>query len=237
MLAQLVDIGHTAVMVPVAAAIAAWLVAGRTWQLVLCWCLMFVAGLSIVALSKIAFLGWETGIPSLGFQALSGHAFRSAAVIPVLIFVVLQRAPAFWRAAGVVAGITVSLGVGALLVRFGFHTASEVIPSLVLGSAVSQGFMRVANSLPAPRISRWSIPFSLMVFIVIGGLKPSLISPKLVDVALYLSGRDYPYMWSKTQDVSFPPYRHVCHSRFLYKRGCLACRPSVVEESPDRAGQ
>lgn len=194
MLAQLVDIGHTAVMVPVAAAIAAWLVAGRTWQLALCWCLLFTVGLSIVALSKIAFLGWETGIPTLGFKALSGHAFRSAAVMPVLCFVVLQLAPMSWRAAGVVAGIAVSAGLGVLLVRFDFHTVSEVVPSLALGLGVSLGFMHVANSLPAPRIGRWSIPFSLMMFLVIYGLKPSSISPKLVDVAHYLSGRDYPYM-------------------------------------------
>lgn len=237
MLAQLVDIGHTAVMVPAAAAIAAWLLAGRTWQLALCWCLMFAAGLSIVALSKIAFLGWETGIPSLGFQALSGHAFRSAAVMPVLFFVVLQLAPIAWRPAGVVAGIAVSLGVGVLLVRYQFHTVSEVIPSLLLGSVVSLGFMRVANSFPAPHVNRWNVSFSLMALLVISGLKPSSISPKLVDVALYLSGRDYPYRWSKTQDISFPPYRHACQSKFLYKRGCLACRPALDEESPDRAGQ
>jgi hypothetical protein len=201
MMAQLVEIGHTAVMLPVAAAIAAWLVTSRTWQLALCWCLMFVAGLSIVALSKIAFLGWETGIPSIDFQALSGHAFRSAAVIPVFFFVVLQLAPMSWRAGGIVVGIAVSVGVGCLLVRFEFHTASEVIPSLVLGSAVSLGFMRVANSLPAPRMNRWSVPFSLIMFLVICGLKPSSISHQLVDVALYLSGRDHPYMWSKKQDM------------------------------------
>lgn len=201
MLVQLVDIGHTAVTIPVAAAIAAWLVTGRTWQLALCWSLMFVAGLGTVALSKIAFLGWETGIPSLGFQALSGHAFRSAAVIPVLLFVVLQRAPLSWRGGGVGIGFAVSVGVAVLLVRFQFHTASEVIPSLMLGSAVSLGFMRIANSLPAPRINRLSVPFSLIMFLVICGLKPSSLSPKLVDVALYLSGRDHPYMWSRQQDT------------------------------------
>lgn len=202
MFVQLVDIGHTAVMIPVAVAIAAWLFTGRTWQLALCWCLMFGVGLSIVALSKIAFLGWQTTIPSLDFQALSGHAFRSAAVIPVLLFVILQLAPLSWRAAGVALGMAVSVGVGVLLVRFQFHTVSEVIPSLVLGSAVSLGFIRVANSLPAPRINRWSVPLSLMMFLVIWGLKPSRISPRLVDVALYLSGRDHPYMWSKQQETS-----------------------------------
>lgn len=195
-------------MVPGAAAIAAWLVMGRTWRLALCWCLMFAAGLSIVAMSKIAFLGWETDIPSLGFQALSGHAFRSAAVMPAFLFVVLQRAPMSWRAAGVVSGIAVSLGVGVLLVRFQFHTVSEVIPSLVLGSAVSLGFIRVASTLPAPRIDRWSVLFSLMMFLVMCGLKPSRISPRLVDVALYLSGRDHPHVWSRQQQMQ--PSRLAC---------------------------
>jgi hypothetical protein len=69
----------------------------------------------------------------------------------------------------------------------------------VLGSAVSLGFMRVANSLPAPRINRWSVPLSLLMLFVICSLKPSSISHRLVDVALYLSGRDHPYAWSKKQ--------------------------------------
>lgn len=197
MMAQFFEIGHTAVMLPAAAAIATWLVTGRAWKLALCWCLMFVAGLSIVALSKIAFLGWAAGIPSLDFQALSGHAFRSAAVVPVLFFLVLQRTPMCWRTGGVVFGLAVSVSVSVLLVRFHFHTASEVIPSLVLGSAVSLGFVRVANGVPAPRINRWSVPFSLLMFLIICSLRPSTISHRLVDVALYLSGRDHPYVWSK----------------------------------------
>jgi hypothetical protein len=83
MMAQIIDIGHTAVMLPMAGAIAAWLIAGRAWKIALCWCVMFGAGLSLVALSKIAYLGWELGVPSLDFKALSGHAFRATAVIPV----------------------------------------------------------------------------------------------------------------------------------------------------------
>lgn len=201
MMAQIIDIGHTAVMLPVAGAIAAWLIAGRAWQLALCWCLAFAAGLSIVALSKIAFLGWEIGIPSLAFEALSGHAFRAAAVIPVFFFVVLQGTSMSWRAGGVVLGIAVSVGLGVLLVRFQFHTASEVIASSVLGSVVSLGFMRIATRLPAPRINRWTVQFSLIIFIVICDLKPSSISHRLVDVALYLSGRDHPYVWSKNLDM------------------------------------
>jgi hypothetical protein len=197
MMAQIINIGHTAVMLPVAGAIAAWLIAARAWQLALCWCLMFAVGLSIVALSKIAFLGWEVGIPSLHFDALSGHAFRATAVLPVFFFVVMQGASMSWRTGWVVFGIAVSVGLGVLLVRLQFHTASEVIAGFGLGSVVSLGFMRIASSLPTPRINRWTVPFSLIIFIVICGLKPSSFSHRLLDIALYLSGRDHPYVWSK----------------------------------------
>jgi hypothetical protein len=193
----IIDIGHTAVMLPMAGAIAAWLMAGRAWKMALCWCIMFAAGLSVVALSKIAFLGWEVGIPSLDFKALSGHALRATAVIPVLFFVVLQGTSISWRTGGVVFGIGVSVGLGVLLVHFKFHTASEVIASFVLGTFVSLGYMRIATTLPAPRFNRWTVPLSMIVFIVFFSVKPSSINHRLVDVALYLSGRDRPYEWSK----------------------------------------
>jgi hypothetical protein len=197
----IIDIGHTAVMLPMAGAIAAWLIAGRAWKMALCWCVMFAAGLSLVALSKIAFLGWETGIPSLDFKALSGHALCSTAVIPVLFFVVLQGASTSWRTGGVVVGIGVSVALGVLLVHFKFHTASEVIPSFMLGTTVSLGYIRIATTLPAPRINRWTVPLSMIVFVVFFSLKPSSINHRLVDVALHLSGRDRPYEWPKKMDL------------------------------------
>jgi hypothetical protein len=197
----IIDIGHSSVMLPLAAAIAAWLLAGRASKMALAWCLMFAAGLSLVALSKIAFLGWDTAIPALQFKALSGHALCSTAVIPVLFFVVLQRASIFWRTAGVVFGLLVSVGLGVLLVHFRFHTASEVIASFVLGTSISLGYMRLASTLPAPRINQWTAPLSVMVFIVIFGLKPALINHRMVGVALHLSGRDRPYEWSKKSSI------------------------------------
>jgi hypothetical protein len=193
---QIIDIGHTSVMVPLAVAIAAWLLAGRASKLALGWCLMFAAGLSLVALSKIAFLGWDTAIPALQFKALSGHALCSTAVIPVLFFVVLQRASNSWRTAGVLVGFLVGAGLGVLLVHFRFHTASEVIASFVLGTSISLGYMRLARTSPAPCINQWTVPLSIMVFAFIFVLKPSLMNRRLVDVALHLSGRDRPYEWS-----------------------------------------
>jgi hypothetical protein len=198
---QIIDIGHTAIMVPTAGAIAVWLICGRAWKLALCWCLIFAAGLGLVALSKIAYLGWGLELPSIGFKALSGHAWRAMAVIPVLFFVLLQGTPASWRNRGVALGIALSIGLGVLLVVFRFHTASEVIASWILGIAAGLVFVRISKMLPAPSVDRWAVAMSVLTFLVIFGLKPSTINHHLVDVALYLSGHDRPYRWTREADI------------------------------------
>ncbi|WP_156328088.1 MULTISPECIES: phosphatase PAP2 family protein [unclassified Massilia] len=198
----IIDIGHTAVMLPAAGAIAVWLVSGRAWKLAMWWCLIFSAGLGLVALSKIGFLGWGLEIPALRFKALSGHAWRATAVIPVLFFVLLQRAPLRWRRVGVVLGMALSLGICALLVIFRFHTVSEVVASAVLGFAAGFTFIRISAILPALQIRSWAAPASVLAFALICGLKPSSINHRLVDVALFLSGRDHPYRWSRQVQVT-----------------------------------
>jgi hypothetical protein len=198
---QIIDIGHTAIMVPTAGAIAVWLISGRAWKLALCWCLIFAVGLGLVALSKIAYLGWGLELPSIGFKALSGHAWRATAVIPVLFFVLLQGAADNWRRRGFALGVALSGGLGVLLVVFGFHTASEVIGSSILGIAAGLVFVRVSTMLPAPGVNRWAVAVSLLTFFLICGLKPSTINHHLVDVALYFSGHDQPYRWTRDFDT------------------------------------
>ena len=198
---NIIDIAHTAVMVPTAGAIAAWLISGRAWKLAGCWCLIFGAGLGLVALSKVAYLGWGLELPSLGFKALSGHAWRATAVIPVLFFVLLQEAPATWRNRGFALGVSLSIALGALLVIFGFHAASEVIASSILGMSASLAFVRIAGTLPRPRVDRRAVAMSVLTFSLICGLKPSTINHHLVDVALYLSGHDHPYRWTRQVDL------------------------------------
>jgi hypothetical protein len=199
--AQIVDLGHTAVMLPLAGAIAAWLVAARAWKAALYWCVIFASGLGLVALSKIAFLGWGCGIPALDFQALSGHAYRVSAVIPVSFFLLLRGASSSLRTGGIVLSMGVSIALGALLVHFKFHTLSEVVASLILGASVSLCFVRIATTLPTPRWNRWALPFSIIVLMGICVLKPSSINHRLVDIALYLSGRHQAYGWSKNWDL------------------------------------
>lgn len=193
----IIDIGHTGFMFPLAAAIAAWLVAGRAWKMALAWCFMFAGGVSLVGLSKIAFLGWDTGLPSLGFKGLSGHVLCATAVLPVACFVALQRAPYRWRLIGVVCGMAVSTVLGLLIVYFDFHSASEATASFILGSCISLGYIRLTPKFAVPHVSHWSISFSVIAFAAVFALKPSVINHRLVDVALHLAGRDRPFEWPK----------------------------------------
>lgn len=219
---QIIDIGHTAVMIPVAGAIAACLASAKAYKLAFWWCAIFTSGLGLVAMSKMAFLGWGVELPLIGFKALSGHAWRATAVLPVLFFVLLRTAPGVWRTRGVLLGVALSLGLGALLVALEFHTASEVIASTVLGIGASGGFIRVARHSVAQRASPWTVPVGLLTFAIIWGLKPSVVTPRLVDVALYLSGRDSPYRWSHDPEQLAPPAyepedaRKRCRARFRY---------------------
>lgn len=193
---KVIDVGHTSVMVPAAAAITVWLATGRAWRMALWWSLFFMIGIFLVAASKIAFLGWGTGIRSLDFKALSGHAMRTTAVMPVLFYLLLQRLPIFIRVTGVLFGIALGIIMGALLVTLNFHTASEAIAGCILGGFISVGFIWISNTLPAPHWNHWLIPFSLIAFLVVWYVKPSSIVHWIVNIALYLSGHDEPYNWS-----------------------------------------
>jgi len=194
-LMYIVDIGHTAIMIPLAGTIAAWLVTNREWKIAFCWCLMFAFGLSIVALSKIAFLGWGLEMQFMDFKALSGHAFRATVVLPTLFYIALQDASMRWRRVGLLLGVLVSITVALLLIIFNFHTPSEVVITCFFGVIIDVAFIRFAGALHKANGSPWAIPVSIFTFIVIHSLKPSLINPRLVDVALFLSGREYPYRW------------------------------------------
>lgn len=197
---HIIDIGHTAVMMPAAGAIAAWLIVGKAWKAAMSWCLILALGLGLVAWSKIAFLGWGLEIQSIGFQALSGHAWRATTVIPVFFFVMLHRTPRAWRIGGALAGAAFALGLGTLLVIFDFHTVSEVLASTVLGLTAAYAFIRIDMTCPASRTSPWAAPVTALTFIAICGLEPSALNRRLVDVALYVSGRDEAYPWLKNGD-------------------------------------
>ncbi|MDB5842158.1 MAG: rane-associated phospholipid phosphatase [Herminiimonas sp.] len=192
-------LGDSVVMLPAAAAIIVWLVAGRAWRMAFWWGLLFTTGLALVAITKIAFIGWGIGISALDFTGISGHAMRAAAVLPVIGWLTLQRSAVPAR----MFGVTLGLALGGLVmisrVALDYHSVSEGVAGFLLGTAISLGFIRVSAGLTKPRLNRWLLAFTLLGLFPTSYAEPAPTNQWVHAVALYLSGHDCPYVRGSTR--------------------------------------
>lgn len=186
--------GDTVVMMPAAAAIIIWLVAGRAWRMAFWWGLLFTTGLFVVVATKIAFIGWGIGIDALDFTGISGHSMRATAVLPVIFYLLLQKSSPPVRTSGVAMGLALGMLIGVSRIALHTHSVSEVVAGAVLGSSISVGFIRISDSLPKPALNRWLIAFSLLALFPTSYAEPAPTNHWVNAVALYLSGHDKPYV-------------------------------------------
>lgn len=196
---KIIHIGDIGITVPAAATIMAYLVAGGAWNMAWRWCLLFILGIGLVVISKIAFLGWGFGIRALDFKALSGHATLVTAIIPVIFYLLLQRVPSITRTFGVLLGIVCCIVMGILLVVLNEHSASEAIAGFLVGSIISLVFIWGYRPSPTFRLKLWFIPFFVITCLLAGYSEPPPVDYWMIRVALYLSGHDNPYNWSTWQ--------------------------------------
>jgi membrane-associated phospholipid phosphatase len=189
----LTAIGDSNFTLPAAAAIAVWLATGRAWRMAFWWCLLFGATLSIVAASKIAFIGWGVGIESIDFTGFSGHAMRAAAVYPVMCYVIFMRAFPVIRNCAVAFGIVAGLLISISRVVLHYHSVSEAVAGAVLGLATALIFIWLTTRLPKPRLNRPFIALSLVALSFPSFAQPAPTKQWTEGVALYLSGRDAPF--------------------------------------------
>lgn len=199
--------GGSTVMMPAAAAFAAWLVLGGAWRMSLWWCGLFGTGLALVVASKIAFIGWGIGIPALDFTGFSGHAMRAMAVIPVLFYLVLQNASVATRTAGVLGGLLLGLLICTSRIALEVHSVAEAVSGGMLGSAVSLGFIAISAKLEKPLLNRTLMTATIVGLVVMSYAEPVPSQSLLVRAALALSGHDKPYTrenWKLHRDTGMP---------------------------------
>ncbi|NHZ96264.1 membrane-associated phospholipid phosphatase [Massilia sp. CCM 8734] len=139
----LLHLGDPRVTMPLGAALLAWMLAARAWRLALWWGLLLGAGLGLVAVSKIVFLGWGGGVPLLGYKALSGHAAGASAVFPMLFWMLALGRADGWRERALRLGLGVGALTGALLVADHQHSVAEALAGCLLGAAISLGSIRL----------------------------------------------------------------------------------------------
>ena len=181
------------VLGPAGVAIALWLAIGSSWRLALAWCLLYGAGLGIVVLSKLAFIGWGIGINAADFTGFSGHAFRSAAVIPVACFVALRGVSRRTRLVGVGFGVAFALLVSVARVEGGEHSVSEAVTGTLLGLLVAFAFIHHARESQRFVLSRSLVLASLCLLALTPRIEPVQTESVLTEAALYLSGHDRPF--------------------------------------------
>jgi membrane-associated phospholipid phosphatase len=185
--------GDAVVMLPAAIAIAAWLAIAGARQVALWWIALFGIASTLVAITKIAFIGWGIGIAGLDFTGISGHTTFAAAVIPTLLFTGLQSASVRARKLGVNAGIIFAVLVGVSRLAVHAHTPSEVIAGCVLGFAVSLGFMRIARAHALPAMPASAAACVAATLLAASFAQAAPTHDWISDIALLLSGNNQPF--------------------------------------------
>jgi membrane-associated phospholipid phosphatase len=191
---HITSLGDSVVTLPVAAAILLWLAAGNAWRMAFWWALLFTSGLALVIATKVAFIGWGMGSPVLDFTGISGHATRATSVFPVVLYLLLQRSAARVRWLGVLLGLGFGILIAISRVVLNDHSISEAAAGCVLGTAVGVSFMWLSRPLPKPFLNRWLVALSLLVLLPTTHAEPAPTNDWMNAVAMYLSGRDKPYV-------------------------------------------
>ena len=196
------------VLGPAGVAIAVWLLVSKQWRLVLSWSLWYGGGLLAVVLSKLAFIGWGIGSSAFDFTGFSGHAMRAGAVFPVLLYVMLQRAPRHWRHAGVLLGVAYAVLVSISRVVVQAHSSSEAVSGCVLGLAVALGFMWQARGAAQIAVSHALVLACLALMVLITfKAEPMPTEDWLQKIALALSGHERVFSRADWQLASGGPGR------------------------------
>ncbi|MDR5818442.1 phosphoesterase [Caballeronia sp. LZ033] len=187
-------LGSVGVMGPVALIIAAWLALGYRWKYAGAWLALLGTASGLVALSKIAFIGWGIGMRNLDFTGISGYALMSTSVLPVAVFVALLPARNSLRALGVAAGLLLGLAVGVSRVVLDAHSVSEVVAGCALGAVVALAFVRFAWRAEPGKLAPMPVAASFAAVVIALHGVPVPTQHWITEIALGLSGHARPYV-------------------------------------------
>jgi hypothetical protein len=192
---KLLHLGDLTLTLPTGSAIAGWLLASRAWRAALGWSLVFGLALALVAATKVAFMGWATGLPALGYRAVSGHATGFTAAFPTLCWLLAQRCTPAVRTGAAVGALGLGVVVAAALVHAGEHTPAEAIAGWLIGMAAYLCTIHLAGATPAPPTGK-ALACAALAFAATAWVLHSVsVGYWMIRLALILSGNHYPYSW------------------------------------------
>lgn len=135
--ANLVHLGDLRLTIALAGAVLAWLMAAHAYRLGCWWGIAFGGVIGAVSISKVLYMGWGIENSAVAFKAISGHAAGSAAVFPILLYLLATgwgHTTQNWAAMG---GGLLSAGIAVALVQNNEHAASEAMGGWCIGVMAS----------------------------------------------------------------------------------------------------
>jgi membrane-associated phospholipid phosphatase len=195
-------LADTYVLLPIAALCALCLAWGHAVRLATAWLLLLGCGLALVAVTKLAFVGWGIGSREWNFTGISGHAMRAAAIAPVLGYLIAQNGTRMLRTLAIACGIAFGILIGISRLAVHVHSVSEVVAGCLLGIAVSALFLSMLTHAPRPTFPRHVLLAAALPLLALTGTPGAPTERWLERVALALSGHDVPYT---RQELGYPP--------------------------------
>lgn len=158
--------GDSAVLLPCAVAIFFWVGWSQGgWSLAWRWSLLFCTVAVLVVTSKLMFMAWRLGIPSLDFMGISGHSAMSATVWPALLALLWPRVRGNSGAVGAITGLLFALAIAVSRVAVHAHSWAEVLAGLSLGGGVVIAFLWWAGPRWQLQGSRWPAVLTLLLIL------------------------------------------------------------------------
>ncbi|MEQ1667010.1 MAG: phosphatase PAP2 family protein [Sulfuriferula sp.] len=189
------NLASFSVIAPAAVAVTAWLLLGRAWRLTAWWLILFLGGMTLVVASKIAFIGWGIGSREYDFTGFSGHAVRAMAIVPVLLYLVSQRASAYLRVVSVLLGLAFGTLIAISRIEVHAHSLSESVTGWLLGALISFGMIYLLKQSPPIRANHWFLALGLLGLVFASPYaEPTPTQRWITQAALHLSGHDRPYI-------------------------------------------
>ena len=139
---RITALGDSAVLLPIALLLAAWLLLrGGTRAVGWWWLGVLCVDVGVVALSKLLYMGWGLHPPGLDFVGLCGHCALSFLIWPVLAALLAARRSPRGRMLALSVGALLALGVTVSRLTLDAHSPSEAVLGTLWGALLAAVFL------------------------------------------------------------------------------------------------
>ncbi len=181
----LTNFGDAAILLPLAAAILAWLVVGKSYRAALWWLAALALCGGGIALLKVYFVACVTPGP---LQSPSGHSGLSALVYGALAALLATRVEGWRRIAAPGLGALLVAGIAVSRVLLHAHTPPDVVVGLLIGFAALAVFLVGSAGRLAPMASIRPLLLAAIAFIAVLHGDKLHAEALLHAVGVYLKG-------------------------------------------------